>query len=446
METVFVTTCKGRAEHVKKTLPQNLAGNPQAKFVLLDYGSGDDLRPYLFESHRGDIESGRLVVYRTEQEGPFRMAHAKNMAHRCGLLEGASVLVNLDADNFAKPGFTDYVTEQFRNDRMIFLWAGKIKGQGKRLRGCSGRIAVTSNAFLESGGYDETKYATWGPDDKDITWRLQRLGYAPREIEKCYLEAVPHTDGLRFKEYPYARPPETADPSSDEPYELGISPDSLVVNCGRVGMGEVFRNFSKEPMRLGPLPTRIFGIGMHKTATTSLDSALKILGYRTAHWESGTWAKQVWQEMKTVGKSVALEQFYAASDIPISMLYRELDKGYPGSKFILTVRSEEGWLLSVKRHWSYEYNRFRADWDRWPVSNQMHKEIYGQANYDALVMLARYRRHNAEVREYFNNRTNDLLVMDMEHGAGWKELCGFLGRPIPTGPYPKSYETVRRGS
>ena len=26
--------------------------------------------------------------------------------------------------------------------------------------------------------------------------------------------------------------------------------------------------------------------------------------------------------------------------------------------------------------------------------------------------------------------------MNMSQGAGWKDLCGFLGKPIPSAPYP----------
>ena len=51
---VFCTTCRGRADHVEKTLPQNLADNPNSKFVLLDYNSQDNLVPYLKANHAND--------------------------------------------------------------------------------------------------------------------------------------------------------------------------------------------------------------------------------------------------------------------------------------------------------------------------------------------------------------------------------------------------------
>src|SRR5215469_11906059 len=126
MTIAFCTTCKNRTSHLRQTLPSNLADNadyPDCKFVVLDYNSRDDLLDYLVAHHARDIASGRLVVYSMPPPGgveiPFRMAHAKNMAHRCGILEGATILVNLDADNFTGPGFAGYVAEEMAPDAFL---------------------------------------------------------------------------------------------------------------------------------------------------------------------------------------------------------------------------------------------------------------------------------------------------------------------------------------
>jgi hypothetical protein len=446
----FATTCKGRAQHIKQTLPRNLADNPSAKFILLDYNSPDDLASYLQANHARDIESGRLVVYSHMAQGPFRMAHAKNMAHRLAMREGADILVNLDADNVAPQvatkhhgshGFDAYVQAMFNQAKYdgamfslphIFLWARMVRGKMKR--GVSGRIAMTSRAFLLAGGYDE-RYADWGPDDKDMSVRLERLGLLPVEIDACYLDAIHHKDKIRFKEYPHARPAPGV--TSHECY----TPNGrTVVNFGNFGCGTVYRNFDFGcPVELRPLPTRIFGIGMQKTATTSLDAALKLLGFDSAHWLDGKWAVAILKEMRAKGRSETLERHYALCDLPIAILFKELDRAYPGSKFILTVRDEVDWLVSARDHWSYEHNKFRRDWDKWPAADFIHRATYGQKAFDAQVFLARYRQHNCEIIEYFKNRPNDLLVMDMTRGAGWRELCGFVERPIPNQEYPRAY-------
>ncbi len=434
---VFCTTCKGRTQHLEQTLPKNLQDNeryPDCKFVILNYNSQDHLLDYLNSNHKASIDSGRVVVYSFHGPEVFHMAHAKNVAHRLGILEGATVLVNLDADNYTGPDFAEYIASRFRAEEDIFLWARMIQhGENRTPRGISGRIAVSVKAFLNVGGYDE-KYDTWGPDDKDFNFRLRRLGYAAREMDRCFLEAVRHNDKMRFREFPHAR---------DTSYEFdGVSASTnTIVNFGKFGKGVVFRNSDCTPMELGDVPTRIFGIGMHKTATTSLHAALKILGFDSAHWESAHWAKAIWEEMNEHGRSLTLEKSYAVSDLPITIMYRQLDAAYPGSKFILTVRNEGAWLESVRNHWSHEHNRFREAWSKDPFTHRIHKEIYGQKGFDADLFLARYRKHNADVREYFKGRPGDLLVMDVDRKSGWPALCGFLKRSIPAVPYPRQFVT-----
>jgi hypothetical protein len=304
---------------------------------------------------------------------------------------------------------------------------------GRLGRGVSGRIAVSAHAFLNAGGYDE-RYSTWAPDDKDFNVRLQRLGYLAREIDPRFLDAIHHKDKLRFKEYPHARP----DPATKED-EFYLSTDSTVVNYGDLGCGDVYRNFSPTPVSLAPLPTRLFGIGLHKTGTNSLHVALETLGYDSAHWGHPKKAKAIWLEMLEHGRSRTLERHYATSDLPIPLLYPDLDRAYPGSKFILTIRDESRWLASVEAHWSYDRNRYRASWDTDPITHTLHQSLYGRRDFDGETFLARYRRHNAEVEEYFADRPQDLLVMRMDEGAGFDELCAFLGNPLPPVPYPREY-------
>ena len=160
----FCTTCKGRAQHIERTLPRNLADNREGKFILLDYNSPDHLIEYLRQNHQREIEAGRLTVYSYREPGPFKMAHAKNMAHRLGILEGADILVNLDADNFTGPGFDEYIADSFQaaqeNHEKMFMWTKMVKG--KFPRGMSGRIIVTKAQFRNVGGYDE-RFEMWSP-------------------------------------------------------------------------------------------------------------------------------------------------------------------------------------------------------------------------------------------------------------------------------------------
>jgi len=443
---VFCVTCRGRNQHIRLTLPKNIVDNADfrdCKFVLLDYGSPDDLISYVLTHHMRSILAGRLVLYRFPDQKGFKMAHAKNMAHRLGILEGGDILVNLDADNYTGPGFAKYVAEKFAADPNVFLWANRNQPSEIRYpKGCNGRIAVSKHAFVNAGGYNEGKYETWGPDDKDFNFRLRRLGYTPAEIPRQFLEVVLHNDKMRFRDYPHAK---NGGSNCDDEIVEG---NETIANFGNFGCGTVYRNFDPSPIELRPVPTRVFGIGMHKTATTSLHHALKILGYDSAHWKSAHWAKAIWREMNTLGRSLTLEKSYALCDLPITLLYQKLDRAYPGSKFILTKRSEDGWIETVRKHWDPAFNPFRGQWDGDPFTNRIHTILYGSPEFNADKMLARYRSHNAAVLDYFKGRRDDLLVMDMDFGwpnqndagAGWWELCSFLGDRIPLGvPYPRAF-------
>jgi Sulfotransferase domain/N-terminal domain of galactosyltransferase len=448
---VFCTTVKNRTQHLSMTLPKNIEDNEtydDCRFIILDYNSQDNLSSYLFSRHKKDIASGRLVVYSMlpgpNGPVPFKMAHAKNMAHRCGILEGADILVNLDADGYTGFGFAQFIHRKFSENSGIFLQAMWNRYVGDEWlaedprgemgppvpKGSNGRMVVSKNAFILAGGYDE-KYETWGPDDKQFNVRLRRLGFTPQLLERTFQDTVLHNDRMRFKEYPEAA---VLKNSNEFDIRVGDSCESIA-NFGNVGCGTVYCNFDfNTRIDLSPIPTRIFGVGMHKTATTSLAAALKILGHNSAHWESAHWAKAIWDEMIADGKSPTLERSYALSDLPITILYKELDVAYPNSKFILTIRDEDKWLDSVRRHWDKELNPFRLQWDNDPFSHFIHKQIYGRRDFDPETFLERYRRHNAEVAEYFKSRPKDLLIFKSNK---WNCLCNFLKQPIPYVDYPK---------
>lgn len=437
MRIACVTTCRGRTPHLSLTLPHNLAARgPESVFVVLDYNDQNGLGDYIQREHSRDLDSGALVYYRNADAERFHMAHAKNQAHRCGMIEGASALVNVDADNFAGPGFTDYIARRFREgdaeQETIFLGArGNHRGPGNLARvrtppGCFGRIAVTVDAFRQAGGYDEI-FSGWSPDDKDFAARVANLGYGWRRIHTSFLRAIKHGAGLRFKDYEQS--------SFDEVATLEGRANLRVVNNGNVGTGIVYRNFSREPIELKPMPTRVFGIGLHRTGTTSLAQAFRVMGLDAAHWESPHWARYIWDEMKATGISQTLERHYALCDLPIPLLYKELDQAYPGSRFILTVRDEDAWINSVRTHWTT-----RPDWDGDVFSNQIHRELYGTTEFDESTFRARYRRHNEEVMQYFRGRS-DFMRLEIREDTSMAALCRFLGQPPMNKPFPHRHKS-----
>lgn len=174
---------------------------------------------------------------------------------------------------------------------------------------------------------------------------------------------------------------------------------------------------------------KVFGIGFQKTATTTLCTAFRILGYKM---EGG--GKRFVPALRNGDLTPifeAADRNNAFEDNPWPLFYRELDDRYPGSKFILTIRDEQDWLQSVVNHLGF-------------LPDPMQKLVYGvgfPVGFED-VFLERYRRHNREVLEYFKDRPDDLLVVDFCAGAGWDELCGFLGHDIPERDFPHSFRGI----
>lgn len=194
---------------------------------------------------------------------------------------------------------------------------------------------------------------------------------------------------------------------------------------------------------------KIFGIGYPKTATSSLSKALAILGYRSAHDTYGILPRFFPEELKSYKYDPQiLDQNDALSGI-VCLVYKQLDQAYPGSKFILTVRNEQKWLESVRAHLQInETAQGRAMDAELPLRPFVRAKLYDgdiffneQHTQDYLKI---YRDFNRGVLAYFKDRDN-LLVMDIEKGDGWDNLCNFLGCRVPDKPLPwKNRRTWQR--
>ena len=173
------------------------------------------------------------------------------------------------------------------------------------------------------------------------------------------------------------------------------------------------------------MKAKVFCIGAHKTGTTSLEVALKKLGYRVCG-SFGTKDPDIANKVHEMAWAL-VEDYDAFEDNPWPILFRELDERYPASKFILTRRPSAAWIRSMVR----DFARTETPMRRW---------IYGdeagcpEGNED--VYVERYERHNREVLEHFASRPDDLLVFDLPSGDGWEKLCSFLGHPVPNEPFP----------
>lgn len=175
---------------------------------------------------------------------------------------------------------------------------------------------------------------------------------------------------------------------------------------------------------------KIFGIGVPKTGTTSLGLALEMLGFNHKSYDQELNHRYDQGDCEPIFRET--ENYETFEDAPWNreILYRELDQRFPGSKFILTIREMQSWLKSHEKHYAAKRLQER------PQEIWMRK-LYDEKRKDKLIQWHQSRTEN--VFKYFEDRPNDLLVIDICGGGdSWEKLCPFLGLPIPVEPFPRA--------
>jgi hypothetical protein len=167
--------------------------------------------------------------------------------------------------------------------------------------------------------------------------------------------------------------------------------------------------------------SKVFGIGHGKTGTYSLTVALQYLGYSAIHYPTN---------MRQI------EAHDAATDAPVTIIFEKLDALYPGSRFIYTVRDLEEWLESCQRHYLKQQGVTN------PFVGKVRKILLGAMGYDRELFIQAYERLDVRVRDYFSDRPDDLLVVDIcGKPPAWEPICEFLGKPVPDVGFPWANRT-----
>lgn len=179
---------------------------------------------------------------------------------------------------------------------------------------------------------------------------------------------------------------------------------------------------------------KVFGLGLHRTGTTSLSFALNALGIKTIHFPHDE--RTYKQLIKGDYNLDVMKNYQGACDISISPFFKQLDRTFPDSKFILTIRDIPSWLKSTSNHW-FDNNRDYKD----GLSHDnkfalfIRSVNYGCLNYAKDRFTEVYEDHCEKVINYFKDRPNDLLILNICNGEGWEKLCPFLNKPIPSSPF-----------
>lgn len=170
---------------------------------------------------------------------------------------------------------------------------------------------------------------------------------------------------------------------------------------------------------------KVFEVGSPKTGTTSLGIAFEMLGLRHIGYRRHLYEKC--QNGDYVETLQTAKHYDAFRDAPwhADGMYKIFDEVFPNSKFILLERDIESWTESYENHFSAANHPRRTR--RTVIENFEAKRA---------EIIRRHLARYDEIKGYFKDRPNDLLVMDICAGEGWEKLCPFLGLPIPNEEFP----------
>ena len=176
---------------------------------------------------------------------------------------------------------------------------------------------------------------------------------------------------------------------------------------------------------------KIFCIGFNKTGTVSLYHALKKLGYKQGI--HGLWKNHM-KIQRAINEDKKLLHYFDSNVTHFSDLdiikdnFKTLDIQYKNSKFILNTRDKEKWLKSRRAHYN-DYLKHKGTGkynDNWQWIKETEEAWSKQ-----------WDTHHENVITYFENRPNDLLILDIPGSDGYEKLCPFLNIKTIKDKFPK---------
>jgi hypothetical protein len=187
---------------------------------------------------------------------------------------------------------------------------------------------------------------------------------------------------------------------------------------------------------------KVFVIGMGKTGTTTLEKILTDIGFTMGNQAAG---EMLIKDYRNKEFDNIIKYFHSAEafqDCPSCLpeLYKIIDKEFPNSKFILTIRdSADEWYDSLVRF----HTKIFSSTSNHPSCDDLRNADYRYRSwalhamqacfdypriplYEPIHYKSVYNLHNNGVQDYFRSR-KDLLAINLKEDDCLSRLCNFLG-------------------
>ncbi|MBT8123398.1 MAG: hypothetical protein KJO81_01075 [Gammaproteobacteria bacterium] len=201
---------------------------------------------------------------------------------------------------------------------------------------------------------------------------------------------------------------------------------------------------------------KYFCVGRNKTGTSSLMKAFEDLGFIVGNQRA---AELLTDRYYFFEKFDPIIEFCKSAqvfqDIPFSYpeTFKHLDRAFPNSKFILSIRNDaEQWYRSITKFHAKMFGNGSI-----PTSEDLLNATYIRKGfmyntikihgtpeddpYNKEIMIAHYNRYNQSVIDYFKDRPNDLLVLNLAEKGAYQYFIDYIGMQSPFPDFPWENKT-----
>jgi glycosyltransferase involved in cell wall biosynthesis len=176
----IITTCKGRLDHLKQSLPRMVA-QPGTETIVVDYDCPEGAGDWVAQHYP------QVRVVRVKGVEGFNASHARNIGARAAVTPWLGFF---DADILLAERFSVSVMPALRNGN--FYRASPVTLQ------TWGSIICHRDDFFRVNGYDEA-YSGWGGEDDDLLAMLALQGITGYGYSAELLNEVSHDDEQRTR-------------------------------------------------------------------------------------------------------------------------------------------------------------------------------------------------------------------------------------------------------
>ena len=178
----FVTTCKGRLEHLRQTLPR-MAAQPNGECIVVDYDCPDGTADW------GERNFPAVKIVKVAQAPLFHKPHAQNLGAAAA---SSPWLCLIDADILIDHEFMAVLLPYLKSGFYFRPWPLDWNAYGS--------FICARSDFEAANGYDEAIEGCSCMDD-DLYARLEMAGIKPAVFPGENLIGIIHDDAMRTRYY-----------------------------------------------------------------------------------------------------------------------------------------------------------------------------------------------------------------------------------------------------